>query len=91
MEEGMIQASDAHDQRPLPARGLAPTELAGGFALTDVMPLVNRIEQSFVRGLESMPALIRRLLLIAAAEPQPAPGRGSYGSMCVPSSPLRVT
>jgi len=69
---------------------LAPTELAGGFALTDVMPLVNRIEQSFVRGLESMPALIRRLFLIAA-EPQPTPGRGRYGSMCVPSSPLRVT
>jgi AAA ATPase-like protein len=72
------------------ARGLALTELAGGFALTDVMPLVNRIEQSFARRLESMPALIRRLLLIAA-EPQPTPGRGRYGSMRVPSRALRVT
>jgi hypothetical protein len=73
------------------ARGLAPAELAGGFALPDVMPLVNRIEQSSVRRLESLPAPTRRLLLIAAAEPQPTPGRGRYGSMCVPSRALRVT
>jgi predicted ATPase len=73
------------------ARGLAPAELAGGFALPDVMPLVNRIEQSYVRRLESLPAPTRRLLLIAAAEPQPTPGRGRYGSMCVPSRALRVT
>jgi hypothetical protein len=73
------------------ARGLAPAERAGGFALPDVMPLVNRIEQSSVRRLESLPAPTRRLLLIAAAEPQPTPGRDRYGSMGVPSSPLRVT
>src|SRR5690242_10787939 len=33
----------------------------------------------------------RRLLLIAAAEPQPTPGRGRYGSMRVPGRALRVT
>jgi hypothetical protein len=86
---GKLAASDAHDLLVL-ARGLAPAELAGGFALPDVMPLVNRIEQSFVRRLGSLPAPIRRLLLIAAAKPEPAPGRGSYGSMGAPSRPLRV-
>jgi hypothetical protein len=86
---GKLAASDAHDLLVL-ARGLAPAELAGGFALPDVMPLVNRIEQSFVQRLESLPAPARRLLLIAAAEPEPAPGRGSYGSMCVPRRALRV-
>jgi hypothetical protein len=73
------------------ARELAPAELAGGFALPDVMPLVNGIEKSSVRRLESLPAPTRRLLLIAAAEPQPTPGRGRYESMRVPSRALRVT
>ena len=50
-------------------RGLAPAQLAGGFALPDVMPLVPRIEQSFARRFESLPVETRRLLLIAAAEP----------------------
>ena len=50
-------------------RGLSPAELAGGFGLPDVIPLTNRIEQSFVRRLEPLPAESRRLLLIAAAEP----------------------
>jgi DNA-binding CsgD family transcriptional regulator len=50
-------------------RGLAPAELAGGFGLLDVDSLVNRIEQSFVRRLESLPDETRRLLLLAAAEP----------------------
>jgi hypothetical protein len=87
---GKLAASDAHDLLVL-APGLAPAELAGGFAPPDVMPLVNRIEQSFVRRLESLPGPIRRLLLIAAARPEPAPGRGSYGSMRVPGRALRVT
>jgi hypothetical protein len=87
---GELAASDAHYLLVM-ARGLAPAELAGGFALPDVMPLVNRIEQSLVRRLEWLPAPTRRLLLIAAAEPRPAPGRGSSGPMCVPSRPLRVT
>jgi DNA-binding CsgD family transcriptional regulator len=51
------------------ARGPAPAQLAGGFALPDVVPPVNRTEQSFVRRLESLPVGTRRLLLIAAAEP----------------------
>ena len=50
-------------------RGLSPAELAGGFGLPDVVPLTNRIEQSFVRRLEPLPAESRRLLLMAAAEP----------------------
>ncbi len=47
---------------------VAPVELAGGFALPDVMPSVNRIEQTFVRRLEMLPVESRRLLLIAATE-----------------------
>lgn len=50
-------------------RGLTPAELAGGFGLPDVIPLENRIEQSFVRRLEPLPSETRRLLLMAAAEP----------------------
>src|SRR3954453_13425292 len=50
-------------------RGLTSAELAGGFGFPEVMPLASRIEQSFVRQLESMPAETRRLLLTAAAEP----------------------
>ena len=50
-------------------RGLSPAELAGGFALPDVAPLTNRIEQSFLRRLESLSHDARRLLLLAAAEP----------------------
>ena len=50
-------------------RGLTPAELAGGFGLPDVTPLANRIEQSFLRRLESLPDDTRRLLLTAAAEP----------------------
>ena len=50
-------------------RGLPPAELAGGFGLSDVAPLSNRIEQSFLRRLDSLPDPSRRLLLLAAAEP----------------------
>ena len=50
-------------------RELTMTELAGGFGFAEVMPLVNRIEQSFLRQVESVPAETRRLLLTAAAEP----------------------
>ena len=51
-------------------RGLTPAELAGGFGIPNVvMPLANRIEQSFLRQLESVPTETRRLLLTAAAEP----------------------
>src|SRR4051794_46150 len=50
-------------------RGLTSAQLAGGFGSPNVEPLANRIEQSFVRQLEPLPAETRRLLLAAAAEP----------------------
>ena len=50
-------------------RGLTPAELAGGFGLPTHPPLTGRIEDSFRRRLESLPAGPRQLLLVAAAEP----------------------
>jgi ATP/maltotriose-dependent transcriptional regulator MalT len=50
-------------------RGLTPAELAGGFGLPGAAPLPGRIEESFRRQLEALPADARRLLLVAAAEP----------------------
>jgi DNA-binding CsgD family transcriptional regulator len=50
-------------------RGVGPAELAGGFALPDALPLSERIEKSFRRRLDALPADTRELLLVAAAEP----------------------
>jgi DNA-binding CsgD family transcriptional regulator len=50
-------------------RGLTPAELAGGFALPDAMPLPGRIEESFRRRLDALPADTRVLVLVAAADP----------------------
>ncbi len=50
-------------------RGLTAAELAGGFALPDARRLASRIEQSFLRRLQSLPIETQRLLLTAAAEP----------------------
>jgi DNA-binding CsgD family transcriptional regulator len=50
-------------------RGLTPAELAGGFGLPGVVPLAGRIEDSFRRQLEALPAETRRLLQLAAADP----------------------
>jgi DNA-binding CsgD family transcriptional regulator len=50
-------------------RGLTPAELAGGFVLPDAMPLSGRIEASFRRRLDALPADTRRLLQLAAADP----------------------
>jgi DNA-binding CsgD family transcriptional regulator/tetratricopeptide (TPR) repeat protein len=50
-------------------RGLTPQELAGGFGLPDAAPLSGRIEDSFLRRLESLPPTTRLLLAVAAAEP----------------------
>jgi DNA-binding CsgD family transcriptional regulator len=50
-------------------RGLTPAELAGGFALPDAMPLSGRIEESFRRRLDALPADTRVLVLVAAADP----------------------
>jgi DNA-binding CsgD family transcriptional regulator len=50
-------------------RGLTPAELAGGFGLPDAVALPERIEESFRRRLEALPAETQRLLLVAAVEP----------------------
>ncbi|GAA1265093.1 LuxR family transcriptional regulator [Pseudonocardia aurantiaca] len=50
-------------------RGLTPAELAGGFALPSAAPLSGRIEESFRRRLDALPAQTRRLLRLAAADP----------------------
>ena len=49
-------------------RGLAPAELAGGFGLPDERELSNRIEQTFLRRVQALPAETQRALLVAAAE-----------------------
>jgi DNA-binding CsgD family transcriptional regulator len=50
-------------------RGLPPAELAGGFALPDAIPLSGRIEESFRRRLDALPADTRLLVQLAAADP----------------------
>jgi DNA-binding NarL/FixJ family response regulator len=50
-------------------RGLTPAELAGGFGLPGAAPLTSRIEDSFLRQLDAMPAETRRMLQLAAADP----------------------
>ena len=54
-------------------KGLSPAQLAGGFglptAMSDAGSLSRRIEESFLRRLEILPADTRLLILIAATEP----------------------
>src|SRR5580700_3651161 len=50
-------------------RGLTVAELAGGFGLPGALPLAGRIEDSFRRQIEALPASAQRLLLVAAADP----------------------
>jgi DNA-binding CsgD family transcriptional regulator len=50
-------------------RGLTATELAGGFGLPGALSVPGRIEESFRRRVDALPAQTRRLLLLAAAEP----------------------
>src|SRR5262245_1232619 len=50
-------------------RGLTAAELAGGFGRPDAQPLASRIEQSFQRRLEALPAATQTFLLMAASEP----------------------
>jgi DNA-binding CsgD family transcriptional regulator len=50
-------------------RGLTARQLAGGFGLLGAQALTGRIEESFVRRLEPLADDVRRLLLVAAAEP----------------------
>jgi DNA-binding CsgD family transcriptional regulator len=58
-------------------RGMTPAELAGGFGLLGARPgaasLTGRIEDSFRRRLDALPAQTRRLLLLAAADPSGDP------------------
>jgi DNA-binding CsgD family transcriptional regulator len=49
-------------------RGLTATQLAGGFGLLEAQALTGRIEESFVRRLQSLHENARRLLLLAAAD-----------------------
>jgi DNA-binding CsgD family transcriptional regulator len=50
-------------------RGLTATQLAGGFGTLPAHALTGRIEESFVRQLETLSDDAQRLLLVAAAEP----------------------
>jgi DNA-binding CsgD family transcriptional regulator len=50
-------------------RAVNAAELAGGFGLPGALTLAGRIEQSFRQRLASLPAVTRRLLLLAAADP----------------------
>ena len=50
-------------------RSLTPAEMAGGFGLPDARTLSGRVQQSFLRRIESLPDDAREALFIAAAEP----------------------
>jgi DNA-binding CsgD family transcriptional regulator len=50
-------------------RGLTATQLAGGFGTLAARTLPGRIQESFVRQLQTLSDDARRLLLLAAAEP----------------------
>jgi DNA-binding CsgD family transcriptional regulator len=50
-------------------RGLTPAQLAGGFGLPAATALADRIEESFLRQFEALPAETVRLLQLAAADP----------------------
>ena len=54
-------------------RELSPVTLAGGFGLPGSLPLPGRIEESFLRRAQQLPAATQRLLLVAAAEPTGEP------------------
>jgi hypothetical protein len=50
-------------------RGLPPAQLAGGFGLPSAPALSDRLEESFLRRLQTLPQETQLLLLVAAAEP----------------------
>ena len=54
-------------------RGLSAAVLAGGFGLPDDGSLPTRIEASFQRRVQQLPATTQRLLLVAAADPTGEP------------------
>jgi DNA-binding CsgD family transcriptional regulator len=49
-------------------RALTPAQLAGGFGLTDRLPLTSRIERSFLWRYAALPVDAQRFVLLAAAE-----------------------
>jgi DNA-binding CsgD family transcriptional regulator len=50
-------------------RGLTAAQLAGGFGLPAALSVRGRIEESYLKRLETLPEDTRRLLVLAAAEP----------------------
>ncbi len=50
-------------------RSLTPAEMAGGFGIPDARTLSGRVQQSFLRRIESLPEEAREVLFVAAAEP----------------------
>lgn len=50
-------------------RALTPEELTGGFGFSETPMIYGRIEDGYLRRLETLPETTRRLLLVAAAEP----------------------
>ena len=50
-------------------RAVSSASLAGGFAVSDSLPLASRMEASFRRRVDQLPEETQRLLLLAAAEP----------------------
>jgi len=50
-------------------RGLSPAELAGGFGLPREASLSGRIEESFLRRVETLPEATSLTVLVAAADP----------------------
>jgi DNA-binding CsgD family transcriptional regulator len=54
-------------------RALSPSLIAGGFGLPVQLPLESRIEATFGRRVQQLPAATQRLLLLAAAEPTGEP------------------
>jgi DNA-binding CsgD family transcriptional regulator/tetratricopeptide (TPR) repeat protein len=54
-------------------RGVSSASLAGGFAVAASLPLMRRVEASFRRQVDRLPAETQRLLLLGAAEPTGAP------------------
>src|SRR3984957_8087526 len=50
-------------------RGLTSAQLMGGFGVGSAVPLDGRIEESFARQLEALPAQTQRLVQLAADDP----------------------
>src|SRR5215468_10262288 len=69
-------------------RGLSPAQLAGGFGLAGAQAVPGRIEESYRRRLEALPADTRLLLLVAAAEPvgDPVLVRAAAGRLGIAAS-----